>query len=328
MAKRYRVVVTDFLTEAGVEGPVLGDLADVVLARAHSEQELAKALEEPTDAMILYHDIERVGEATFGRVPGCRVIVRAGVGYNNVDLEAAGKQGVLVCNVPDYGTEEVADHSMLLLLAAARRLIACHDGMRTGEWDYLLSGPAPRLRGKTLGLVGCGRIGTAMAYRARAFGLDVVFYDPLVVPGYEKAIGVRRVTDLGRLMEQSRFVSIHCYLDEKTRHLVGREALARMPKGGFLINTSRGPIVDQEAVVEALESGHLAGAGLDVYEHEPLEDERLRGHPRVVLTPHSAFYSVEGFEELRRKAAEEVRRLLMGEPPLNPVNRHCLVPRP
>lgn len=328
MAERSRVVIADFLTEAEVELPVLGDIADLVLAQAHSESELASFLAEPTDALILYHDIARMTEATFAQAPRCRCVVRAGVGFNNVDLEAAGRLGIVVCNVPDYGTEEVADHSILLLLAVARRLIDCHEAMRAGTWDYLLSGPAPRLRGKTLGIVGCGRIGTAMALRAKAFGLDIVFYDPHVVPGHDKALGLRRAESLESLMEQSHFVSLHCYLDPTTHHLIDAGALSRMRPGGILINTARGPIVDQEALLQALEAGHLAGAGLDVFEREPLDVEGLRRHPRVVLTPHSAFYSVEGFIELRRKTAEEVRRILLGHPPVNPVNRHCLVPRP
>ena len=142
-----------------------------------------------------------------------------------------------------------------------------------------------------------------------------------MAPGLEKALGVRRVERLEDLLEQSPYVSLHCYLDETTHHLIDAGALARMPRGGVLINTARGPVVDQVALVEALDSGHLFGAGLDVVEREPLDDERLRDHPRVVLTPHSAFYSIEGFIELRRKAAEEVRRLLLGEPPRCPVNR-------
>ena len=178
---------------------------------------------------------------------------------------------------------------------------------------------APRLRGKTIGLIGCGRIGTATALRAKAFGLDVVFYDPLVPQGTDKALGIRRVYRLEELLEQSHFVSLHCYLDPTTHHLINAEALARMRRGSILINTARGPIVDQDALIQALDSGHLLGAGIDVTEREPLDDDRLRFHPRVLLTPHSAFYSIEGFVELRTKTAEEVRRLLLGESPRNPV---------
>jgi phosphoglycerate dehydrogenase-like enzyme len=259
-------------------------------------------------------------EATIAQLQHCKGIVRAGVGYNNIDIEAADRRGIPVCNVPDYGAEEVADHAIMMLLAVVRRLLPSHDSIRRGGWEVPIVYGVPRLRGRTLGLVGCGRIGTATAIRAKAFGLDVVFYDPYLAPGFEKAIGVRRASSAEELFEQSDYVSVHCYLDEDSRHLVNANRLARMRAGGVLVNTARGPIVDQEALIEALDSGHLAGAGLDVVEREPLDDDRLRSHPRVILTPHVAFYSVEGFLEMRRKSAEEVRRLLLGQPLRCPVN--------
>ena len=242
-----------------------------------------------------------------------------------MDLNAAAERGILVCNVPDYGTEEVADHAMMLLLALARQLRPGDEAIRKGVWDFRTVLEMPRLRGKTLGIVGCGRIGTAMAMRAKAFGLDVVFYDPHVVPGYDKAVGIRRVERLEDLLAQSQFVSLHCYLDDAAHHLINARALALMPRGSILVNTARGGVVDGDALVGALDSGHLLGAGIDVVEHEPLEDDRLRHHPRVLLSPHSAFYSVEGFVELRRKTAEEVVRLLTGKPVRCPVNAEILV---
>jgi phosphoglycerate dehydrogenase-like enzyme len=327
MPQRFRVVMTDFMDEATVEAPLLGETVELITARSRNEEELAPLAAE-ADALIAYHDINLIGEATFARAPRCKGVVRAGVGYNNIDLAAAGRYGIVVCNVPDYGTEEVADHAIMLLLAVARRLLPLATAIRGGEWDHKIAYGSPRLRGKTLGLVGCGRIGTATALRAKPFGLDIVFYDPYLPDGHDKALGVRRARSLGELMEQSHFVSVHCYLSPETHHLIDAEALGRMPRGGILINTARGPIVDQEALVDALQSGHLAGAGLDVCEREPLDDDRLRSHPAVVLTPHSAFYSVEGFIELRRKTAEEVARILRGEPPRNVVNRpHLVRPR-
>jgi phosphoglycerate dehydrogenase-like enzyme len=317
------VRIADYHRDATIEGAVLDGVANVVVADAHHEDDLMPYLPE-ADAIILFHDIELMGDSTFAKAPRCRAVVRAGVGYNNVDLASAGQRGIAVCNVPDYGTEEVADHSIMLLLAVARHLVIQDASMRAGRWDYLTGQDAPRLRGKTLGLVGCGRIGSAMALRAKAFGLDVVFYDPNVPSGLEKALGVRREFQLEPLLEQSHFVSLHCYLDEKSRHLINARALARMRPGSILINTARGPVVQQDALVEALDSGHLLGAGLDVFEREPFDDDRLRHHPRVILTPHSAFYSIEGFVELRTKAAEEARRVLLGDPPRNLVNRTTL----
>jgi C-terminal binding protein len=324
MSEPLRVLVADFLDEASVETPILRDLATINLVRATREQDLADHL-ATADAIMLFHDIPMLTDATFARAPRCRGVVRAGVGYNNIDLVAAGSRGIAVCNVPDYGTEEVADHAIMLLLAVVRHLLIADKSIREGEWDFRAAQKAYRLRGRTLGLVGCGRIGTATAMRAKAFGLDVAFYDPYLADGIEKALGIRRVFRLDDLLAQSHILSVHCYLDETTRHMINAQALARLPKDAIVINTARGPIVDQEALVAALDSGHLLGAGLDVFEREPLDDERLRQHPKVILTPHSAFYSVEGFVELRRKTAEEVRRLLQGEPPRNLVNRALIV---
>ena len=319
-----KVLIADFLEDATVEQPVLDGLAEVVVVGARRESDLASHLGD-ADAVILFHDIERMTDASFALMEQCRVVVRAGVGYNNVDLVAAGARGIAVCNVPDYGTEEVADHAILLLLAVARALRIQDESIRGGAWDYLTGRDTPRLRGKTLGLVGCGRIGSATALRARAFGLDVLFYDPHVPSGLEKALGIRREFELDRLLEQSHFVSLHCHLDEASRHLLDAKGLARMRPGSILINTARGPLVDQEALIDALNSGHLGGAGLDVFEREPLDEDRLRHHPRVILTPHSAFYSVESFVELRSKAAGEARRVLLGRPPRNLVNGSLLV---
>ncbi len=319
MPDRFRVLIADFLEETSVESAVLADIADLIPARATDESQLADQL--PTaDAIMVFHDLPILSETSFVLAKRCRGIVRAGVGYNNVDIEAAARQGLVVCNVPDYGTEEVADHAIMFLLAIVRRLVSSHEAIRAGTWDYRSALGAPRLRGRTFGVIGCGRIGTATALRARALGLDVVFYDPYLRQGVDKALGIRRVHDLGELLEQSHFISLHCYLDATSRHLINARTIARMRPGAILINTARGPVVDEEALLDALDSGQIAAAGLDVVEREPLENERLRNHPNILFTPHTAFYSVEGYIELRTKTAEEVRRLLLGEPPRNPVN--------
>ncbi len=319
MPERFRVAITDFLDESSVETPVLEGLASVELLRGRTESDVLDRVAE-ADAIIVYHEIPYLSDAILAKAPQCLGVIRGGVGFNNVDIEAAARRGIVACNVPDYGTEEVADHAMMLILSVARRLVPQHEGIREGHWDYKRMEGAPRLRGKTLGLVGCGRIGKATAQRAHAFGLDVVFYDPYEVPGLEKAMGIRRADTLEELLEQSQILSIHCFLDSGSHHLIDAKALARLPENAIVVNTARGPIVDQEALIDALESGRLFGAGLDVTEREPLDDDRLRNHPRVVLTPHSAFYSAEGFMELRRKTAEEARRLLLGQPPRCPVN--------
>jgi phosphoglycerate dehydrogenase-like enzyme len=319
MSKRFNVLIADFLDETSIESAVLGDLAQLVMAHATEESQLEKFLPQ-ADAIMLFHDLSILSELSFSRAPRCRGVVRAGVGFNNVDVEAASRHGVVVCNVPDYGTEEVADHAIMFLLALVRRLVISHEAIREGNWDYRTAVGAPRLRGKIFGVVGCGRIGTAAALRAKALGLDVVFYDPFLRQGMDKALGIRRVYTLEDLLGQSHFVSLHCYLDANSKHLINATSIARMKRGAILINTARGPIIEETALLDALDSGHLAAAGLDVIEREPLDYERLRNHPKVLLTPHTAFYSVEGYNELRTKTAEETRRILLGEAPRNPVN--------
>jgi phosphoglycerate dehydrogenase-like enzyme len=194
-----------------------------------------------------------------------------------------------------------------------------------GNWDTTLVFGAPRLRDRTLGLIGCGRIGTAMALRAKTLGMRVVAYDPYRPDGLDKALGIERVYTLEELLPQAELLSVHCPLTRETRHILNERTLALLPEGAYVINTARGPCVDLPALVTALDSGRVAAAGLDVFECEPLDDERIRRHPRVVLTPHAAFYSAEGWIEMRTKGALEGRRLLLGEAVRNAVNLHCLV---
>ena len=289
------------------------------MARATEEAQLGDYLAH-ADAILLFHDLSILSELSFAGAPRCRCVVRAGVGYNNVDVAGrrAPRRGRLQrARLRNRRGRRPRDH---VSAGPARRLVISHEAIRGGNWDYKTALGAPRLRGKTFGVVGCGRIGTAAALRAKAFGLDVVFLRPVSAQGMDKALGIRRVHKLEELLEQSHFVSLHCYLDNSTRHLLNAQTIARMRPGAILINTARGPVVDENALLDALDSGHLYAAGLDVIEREPLDYDRLRNHPRVLLTPHTAFYSVEGYAELRTKTAEEVRRILLGEPPRNPVN--------
>lgn len=323
MPPRVHVVVTDYLTEAVPEKQVLDDVADVMLLQATDEADLVRRAPE-AEALIVFHEMS-LAERSLAQLPRCRGIVRGGVGYDNVDIQAAGRLGIVVCNVPDYGTEEVADHALMLLLSLARRLVPAERAIREGGWDVTTVHGSPRLRGKTLGLIGCGRIGTAMALRAKALGMRVVFYDPYKPDGTDKALGVERAHQLDDLLPQAQFLSLHCPLTSETHHIVNAETLALLPRGAYVVNTARGPCIDLAALHRALESGQVQAAGLDVVEREPLDDDHIRRHPRVVLTPHAAFYSVEGYLELRTKAAQEIRRMLVGEPVRNPVNQGWLI---
>src|SRR5262249_32488654 len=261
MAKRFTVLIADFLDETSIESAVLGDIAQFIMARSTEERQLAEYLPD-ADAILLFHDLSILSELSFARAPKCRCVVRAGVGYNNVDLDAATRHGVVVCNVPDYGTEEVADHAIMFLLALARRLVPSHTAIRAGTWHYSSALGTPRLRGKVLGLVGCGRIGTATALRAKAFGLDVVFFDPFVKHGTEKALGIRRANTLVELLGQSDFVSLHCYLDQTTYHLINAAAIGAMRPGAVLVNTARGGVVDTPALLAALDTGQPSAPAL------------------------------------------------------------------
>lgn len=318
MKERPLVVVTDHLAEAGVEHPILADLADLILMGTTREEEILPRAEKAS-VLLVYHDI-KIGARTIERLSSCLGIVRCGVGVDNVDLQAAGEQGIVVCNVPDYGTEEVADHALMLLLALTRRLVACDQAIRQGRWSVTDAFGAPRLRGQTLGILGCGRIGTAMALRAKALGLRVLAYDPYRPDGLDKALGIERTYDLEELFRESTFLSLHCPLTPETHHILNERTLALLPRGAYIINTARGPCIDLAALYSALETGHIAFAGLDVVEPEPLTHEGIRQHSRVLLTPHTAFYSVAAFEEMRSKGAQEGRRILLGQPVRNPVN--------
>jgi phosphoglycerate dehydrogenase-like enzyme len=318
MPSRHHVIVTDYLAEAGSEKRVLDDVADITLLQTNDEADLLPHASK-ADVLLVYHNI-KLSERSMAALGKCKGIIRCGVGFDNVDVQAAGSRGIVVCNVPDYGTEEVADHALMLLLALSRRLIPAVDSIRAGQWECKVVFGTPRLRGKTLGIIGCGRIGSALALRAKALGLRVLIYDPYQPDGIEKALGVERCPRLEEFLPQADFLSLHCPLTRETRHIVNADTLAQLPNGAYLINTARGPCVDASALIAALDAGRVAFAALDVVENEPLDDERVRRHSRILLTPHSAFYSVEGFLEMRFKGAQEARRLLVGEPVRNPVN--------
>ncbi len=322
MSRRPLVVATDFLSEVGPEQQVLESVADVKLLQTNDEADVAATGAE-ADVLLVFH-VLKLTERSIGQLSRCKGIIRCGVGYDNIDIQAAGSRGIVVCNVPDYGTEEVADHSLLLILALARRLLLARDAVRAGGWNPAVIFGAPRLRSKTLGLIGCGRIGTALALRAKALDMRVVFYDPYKPDGHEKSLGVERCAKLEELLPQSEFLSLHCPLSPETRHILNGETLAKLPQGAYVINTARGGCVDLEALLAALETGRVAAAALDVVEREPLDDQRIRQHPKILLTPHAAFYSVESYREMRSKGAEEAKRILLGQPVRNPVNLHCL----
>lgn len=248
----------------------------------------------------------------------CRIVSQAGVGFNHIDLVACAERGIPVCNTPDYGTSEVADHAVALALALTRGIVAYNGKLQRREmgWHAREQTTVRRLTGRTFGIAGLGRIGTAAALRAKAFNVDIAFYDPYLPAGAERAFNFRRVTSLAELFEVSDVVSVHTPLTEETTGFINADALAHAKPGCVLVNTSRGGTMDLDAVHDALRSGQLAGAGLDVLPVEPMTYE----HPlirafeanedwldgRLIITPHAAFFSPEGLADMRRISTQTV----------------------
>jgi len=281
------------------------------------------------DGLMLFRQF--LTAADFARFTRLRAVVRMGVGYDRIDRTAAAVQGVLVCNVPDYGTTEVADHAIALAMALRRGLILHHELQRhdpPAPWRALAHPLLRRTGVQGFGIVGLGRIGTAVALRAKALGFKVTFFDPALRNGSELAIGVERCSTLPDLLRRADVLSIHVPLTPETAGLIGAAELALLPPNAVVVNTARGPVLDIDALTDALRSGHIAGAGLDVVPVEPPVDpvpELLRAYRareswlegRVIITPHSAYLTPEAYLDIRVKSAETMRAALMTNSPQN-----------
>lgn len=330
-ATKPRVVITDFINDSlDVERNVLDGIATIEAIDALDEQALVGKIES-ADAVMMYHNLSLTA-FTVNRLEQCKLIVRCGVGFDNVDHALARQRGIPVANVPDYGTEEVADSAIGMALSLVRGIHQYNMRMRSqpNPWMYHIAAPLYRLRGRVFGIVGLGRIGTATARRALAMGMDVRFYDPFKPDGYDKANGVRRVESLQELISESFILSMHCPLNEHSHQMINAESLNWLPKGSYLINTARGNVVDTAAIPDAIASGRLAGAAIDVLAEEPPSPDnpllvawRDPNHPayeRLIVNPHSAFYCEEGLTDMRRKGAEACKRILSGELLRNVIN--------
>jgi D-3-phosphoglycerate dehydrogenase/C-terminal binding protein len=330
MSKK-NVIITDFINGSlDVELEVLRDIADIQAIDAYEENELVGKIES-ADAVMVYHNLSLTA-STIDRLTHCKLIVRCGVGFDNVDHGFARTKGIPVANVPDYGTEEVADSAIGMALALTRGIHFYNQRMRAqpDPWMYHVASPLYRHRNRVFGIVGLGRIGTATARRAQAMGMDVRFYDPLKPDGYDKAVGVQRVESLEELMRQSFILSLHCPLTPQTRQMINAQTLDWLPQGSYLVNTSRGDVVDTAAIPDAIASGRLAGAAIDVLTDEPprpdnpllvaWRDPQHPAYERLIVNPHSAFYCEEGLADMRRKGAQACRRALLGEMLRNVIN--------
>ncbi|GIX75321.1 c-terminal-binding protein [Caerostris extrusa] len=308
--------------DCSVEMPILKDVATVAFCDAQSTQEIhEKVLNEAVGA-LMWHTITLTKE-DLDKFKALRIIVRIGSGVDNIDIKAAGELGIAVCNVPGYGVEEVADTTMCHILNLYRRTYWLANMVREGK---KFQGPeqvreaaqgCARIRGDTLGIIGLGRVGTAVALRAKAFGFNVIFYDPYLPDGIEKSLGLTRVYTLQDLLFQSDCVSLHCTLNEHNHHVFNEFTIKQMRPGAFLVNTARGGLVDENALAAALKEGRIRAAALDVHENEPYNALAgpLKDAPNLICTPHAAWYSDASATELREMAASEIRRAIVGRIP-------------
>ncbi|MGA2465890.1 MAG: C-terminal binding protein [Thermodesulfobacteriota bacterium] len=312
-----RVVITDCdqgsIEEEKDEFAKIG--SELILAQVQEERELIRACREADGLLNQYALLTR---RVLENLPNCKVVSRYGVGVDSVDLKAATDLGIIVANVPDYCMDEVADQTVSMLLGLIRKTAFFDQKVKSGQWNFRQGIPIYRTRGKTLGLIGCGKIGLEVAKRISAFGLRVIAFDPYI----EKPHEVIELKDIDTVLKESDFISIHCPLNDSTRHLIGDEAFKKMEKRPILINTSRGPIIDEKALIQALKEGLISGAGLDVLEKEPPDSQNpLLKMENVILTPHVSFYSVESISELKRRTAKNVADVLTGRWPRSVVNR-------
>jgi D-3-phosphoglycerate dehydrogenase len=316
-----KVLVTDYAWPSlDLERELLAEVgAEIVEAQTGEEGELVE-LAPPCDGILTCW--KRVTPAVLDAAPRCRVVGRYGVGLDNIAVDHATELGIVVTNVPDFCVDEVSDHALALMLAHVRRVVAFSRQTRAGEWDNVGAGRIHRLRGQTLGLVGCGRIGGATGTKALALGMNVLAYTRT---GRNLPDGIEPVATLDELLERSDVVSLHLPLTPETDRLIGEEQLRRMKPAAFLINTSRGAIVDQAALTRAVADGQIGGAGLDVLAPEPADPaDPLLQLDTAIVTPHASFYSEESTVDLQQRAAACVATVLRGELPENVVNREVL----
>lgn len=328
--KRFKVVILNLSHPSiDVEKSILGDAAELKTVWCNSPEEVVEASKD-ADA-IMAADIAHVPltREILSQLKNVKIISVYGVGTDTVDVKAAKEYDIVIANVPDYGISEVADHTMALALSLIRRVPMLDKALREHGWtkirgniNYIREkfGEIKRLSTLNFGLIGFGRIAREVAIRAKAFGFKVIAYDPYIPKEIFEKMNVH-CSDLNHLLREADIISIHVLLTNETRHMIGEQEFKKMKKGAFIINTSRGAVIDENALVKALKEKNIAGAALDVFEKEPLsKDSPLLKMDNVILTPHIAWYSEEAMVDQKRKTALNVLRVLKGEAPLYPVN--------
>ncbi|HEY0833653.1 MAG TPA: C-terminal binding protein [Azospirillum sp.] len=312
------VVLDEGYGDYDIENAVLAPLGAVVVPRPCGGDAARVRAAVPGAVAVLVRE-SPIDARALDAMPGCRVIVRYGVGVDNIDLKGAAERGIHVANVPDYGVDEVSDHALALLLAVARRVVSRDRAVRAGAWNVARAEPMYRLRGRVLGLLGYGRIAAAFHRKAAALGFaGTLVHDPFLKDPPDGAA----LVDVDTLCREADVLSLHAPLNAGTRHILNRARITLLKPTAIVVNTGRGPLLDAAALAEALRDGRLFGAGIDVFETEPPPpDDPLLHAPRVVVTDHTAWYSEQAVADLQRKAAEEVARVLRGEKPVHWVNR-------
>lgn len=316
---KFKVVITDyeFATLAPEEEVFSQGDIEFVKAQCKTEEEVIEACSDADGILNQYAPISR---RVIESLTNCKVISRYGVGVNTIDVEAATENGIIVGNVTDYCMDEVSNHAFALILACARKVPQLNNAVKSGDWDYKLSIPIYRISGRTLGLVGFGKIPQTLAKKAQVFGLHIIAYDPFADKEAASDLNTE-IVDLDELCRRSDFISVHAPLIESTHGMMSDEQFNLMKKEAFIINTARGPVIDEKALIRALEQGEIAGAGLDVVEEEPIaNDSPLLNMDQVIINPHVAWYSEEAQEELKRKTAQNVADVLNGKFPSYLVN--------
>jgi len=323
VARQFVVAISDSPFENGdKEQAILGRIGAKV-QQFHCTNE-SEVIDAARNAHLIMCDASPITRNVIHSVSKLVGVVEYGIGYDNIDVNAATEKDVLVCNVPDFMTSEVADHAVALILALTRKLDRIGRSTRDGKWNWREFRPVSSLEGKTVGIIGFGNIGRQVAERMRSFGTDVMAYDPYVSRESKEKLGARS-SNLNELLEASDIISIHVPLNKETRQLIGRKELAKLKESVILVNTSRGSVLDQEALVESIRKGSIAAAGLDVLAKEPPSaSDPILGFENVIVTPHIGWYSEQSSARLQENAALEAERILTGNPPKHPVNPEVL----
>jgi D-3-phosphoglycerate dehydrogenase len=302
-----------FFKENGIE---------FIVENCKTDDELIEKCKDADGILTIYTKIHK---GIIQKLCNCRVIVRYGIGYDNIDVDAATKKGIYVCNIPNYCVKEVATHTIALILAIERKIAMFDRAVRKGIWDDSYGYPVHRLDGQVLGLVGFGSIARQTADYAKSFGFNIIACDPYLPEFVFKEMNVKKV-ELETLLRESDIISLHVPLNDDTRHLINSQTISKIKKTAIIVNTSRGPIIALDDLIDALKNNRILAAGLDVLETEPLlgTDAEILKLENVIITPHAAFNTVESIEELHRKVAETASKIIKGELPENVVNKRLL----